>query len=86
MRSQKLGKNTLKVEILNISINGIWLFVHEKEYFLSYDNFPWFKEAKIEEVYNLKLIHNDHLYWPDLDIDLEIDSLENPEKFPLVYK
>ncbi|WP_420886735.1 DUF2442 domain-containing protein [Candidatus Kuenenia stuttgartensis] len=27
-----------------------------------------------------------HLHWPDLDIDLEIDSLENPEKYPLVYK
>jgi len=26
------------------------------------------------------------LYWPELDVDLEIDNLENPEKYPLKSK
>jgi len=32
------------------------------------------------------LLHGFHLYWPDLDVDLEIDNLENPEKYPLKDK
>jgi len=30
--------------------------------------------------------HPGHLYWPQLDVDLAIESLEAPEKFPLVAK
>lgn len=26
----------------------------------------------------------DFLYWPDLDIDLTVESIEHPEKFPLI--
>jgi hypothetical protein len=26
----------------------------------------------------------EHLYWPDLDIDLSVESIEHPERFPLV--
>jgi hypothetical protein len=24
-----------------------------------------------------------HLYWPDLDVDLSLDSIEHPERYPL---
>jgi hypothetical protein len=24
------------------------------------------------------------LYWPDLDIDLAVDSIQHPERYPLV--
>jgi len=27
-----------------------------------------------------------HLYWPDLDIDLAVDSIRDPAKFPLIAK
>ena len=27
-----------------------------------------------------------HLYWPDLDIDLAVESIDHPEQFPLVSK
>ncbi|MBL7074960.1 DUF2442 domain-containing protein [candidate division KSB1 bacterium] len=86
MKLQKLGKNISDVEIQNISIYGIWLYVNGKEYFLSYKEYPWFKDAKVTEIYNLELLHDVHLYWPDLDVDLELESLENPEKYPLVYE
>jgi hypothetical protein len=26
------------------------------------------------------------LYWPDLDVDLHIDSIEDPERYPVVSK
>ncbi len=49
-----------------ISQFGIWIYVGDTEYFLSYDDFPWFKTARVSEIMNLKLVHEDHLEWPDL--------------------
>jgi len=28
--------------------------------------------------------HPHHLYWPDLDIALAVESIDHPERFPLV--
>ncbi len=85
MKSQKLGKSISEVEVQNISTQGIWLYLKEKEYFLSYKDYPWFKDAKVSEIHNVVLLHDVHLHWPDLDIDLELASIEQPEKYPLIY-
>ena len=85
MKSQKHGINT-SVEVLNISVNGIWIYAKEKEYFLSYGDFPWFKDAKISDIQKAKLIHGKHIYWDRLDVDLDIMSLESPKQFPLKYR
>jgi hypothetical protein len=34
---------------------------------------------------NVQLLHGDHLVWSDLDVDLDLDSLQSPESFPLIY-
>ena len=86
MKSSKPGKSISDVEIQNISRIGIWLFVNGREYFLSYDEYPWFKDAKISEICNVTLHHGIHLHWSDLDVDLELESLDHPEKYPLIYK
>jgi len=86
MRSKIAGKSTSKVEVLNISNHGFWLFLKGREYFLSFEDFPWFKDAKLSSILNVKLLQPYHLYWPDLDVDLEIESIESPEKYPLIYK
>ena len=80
MRSSALEKSASPAEVQDISRNGIWLFVQGKEYFLAYADHPWFKEAKLAEIHNLKLLHGTHLYWPDLDVDLELESLQQPER------
>ena len=85
MRSSDLGKNTSNVEVQNISPFGIWIWVLGKEYFLSYEKFPWFKEAKISDIQTVKLQHRSSLHWPALDVDLAIESLSAPEKYPLFY-
>ena len=86
MKSLTLGKSTLKTEVVNISAHGIWLYVNDKEYFLPYEDFPWFRNAKVIEIHNVKFSHNHHLHWPDLDVDLELDSLRNLEQYPLIYR
>ncbi|MEK7868315.1 MAG: DUF2442 domain-containing protein [Candidatus Omnitrophota bacterium] len=82
MKLLKNGKNTL-VSVENLTPFGIWIFVQGKEYFLNYQDFPYFKDQPIKFIQNIKLLHDFHLHWPDLDIDLEIDNLDNPEKYPL---
>ena len=86
MKSQTLGKTTSKAEVQGITSQGIWLFVEDREYFLAYQNFPWFQEARVKEICHLEFSAPHHLYWPDLDVDLELESLEHPERYPLSYK
>jgi hypothetical protein len=54
--------------------------------FVGFDQFPWFKNATIGKLLNVKLPHPGHLYWPDLDIDLAIESIEQPDRYPLVSR
>ena len=81
----KLGKNTLKAEVSHISSYGVWLLVFNKEYFLPYSEFPWFKKAKTSKVRDVVMLNDRHLYWPQLDVDLELESLRNRKKYPLIY-
>ena len=70
--------------VSEISQVGIWLTLEEKELFLSFDNFPWFKNASVSAIQNVNLLNANHLYWPELDIDLAVESIEYPDRFPLV--
>lgn len=85
MKLLKNGKN-ISVSIENITPFGIWMLVKDKEYFLKYSEYPYFENQTIKSLQNVKLLHEFHLHWPDLDVDLEIDNLENPEKYPLKSK
>jgi hypothetical protein len=85
MKLLKSGKH-ISVSVENVTGFGIWLFVKGKEYFLDYDTYPYFQNKTIADIKNVRLLHGFHLYWPNLDVDLEIDNLENPEKYPLKSK
>jgi len=84
MTSLGLGKDISPLEITNISRHGIWLILHDKEFYLPYEKYPWFRNARISEIIDVELLHGFHLYWPELDVDLEIASLEDPSQFPLI--
>ncbi|HZX14498.1 MAG TPA: DUF2442 domain-containing protein [Thermodesulfobacteriota bacterium] len=86
MKSKKLGKNTSNVDVINVSKHGFWMLVNGKEYFLPFKDFPWFREATISQLTNVRLVHPHHLYWSDLDVDLELESIEKPEVYPLIAK
>ena len=83
MKSDAGGKNTLEAEVTQIDKHGIWLLIGEKESFLPFKNFPRFKDASVGTIHNVELLNNNHLYWPDLDIDLAVESMEHPEQMPL---
>lgn len=81
--SSALGKFVPAVEVSHISGNGVWLLARDKELFMSFDDFPWFKDAPVGKILNVEEQHSDHFYWPDLDIDLTTEIIEHPERFPL---
>ena len=60
MKSLKNRKNTLKPEIINISEHGFLILINDKEYFLPFIKYPWFKDAKISSITNVELFHNHH--------------------------
>lgn len=82
MKSTRRGKR-ISVSVENITPLGIWLLVKNREYFLSYREYPYFRNQTLVSIQKVQLLHGYHLYWPELDVDLEIDNLENPEKYPL---
>jgi len=86
MRSARLGKSTSAVEVTNISRHGFWLLLDGRELFVSFRDFPWFKEVPVGDLLNVVLPHAHHLYWPDLDVDLAVESIEHPDRFPLLSK
>jgi hypothetical protein len=82
--SATLGSSTSGPEVTHISPHGIWLLVEDRELFLPFEQFPWFRKASVDAIQNVEQPHARHLYWPRLDVDLAIDSIENPEHYPLV--
>ena len=86
MNSESPGKTASEVEVTNISIHGIWLLVGERELSLPYEGFPWFKEVPIGNILQVEQPTPGHFYWPELDVDLSMESIELPEGFPLKAK
>jgi hypothetical protein len=74
------------VEVLGITPHALWLMVGGRELMLDFERFPWFARASIEDICDLTMLHGHHLWWPRLDIDLHVDSIEHPERFPLVSR
>lgn len=85
MKYENTGTNTSEVWVVDISPFGIWLNIKGKEYFLPYSEFPWFEHARVKDIFYVRLEGNNHIRWPSLDVDLSLESIENPSLFPMVY-
>jgi Protein of unknown function (DUF2442) len=73
-------------EVTHISSHGVWLLLGEEELFPAYSDFPWFREAPIGKVLEVERPGVDHLYWPALDIDLSVESIRHPDRYPLLSR
>jgi hypothetical protein len=80
------GTATSEVEVTNISQHGFWLLLDDRELFLAFDEYPWFRRAAVEQILRLERPQADHLRWPELDIDLSVEAIEHPERYPLKSK
>ena len=86
MKSSRRGTSTSNPEVTNISEHGFWIFVRDEEYFVPFEQFPWFKDANVNQIINVELWHGSHLYWPNLDVDLSLNIIEHPERYRLKAK
>lgn len=86
MNYETIGIRTSDVEVTDVSPFGIWLLLRGKEYFLSFKDFPWFQDAPVKDVFHAQMESENHLRWPDLDIDLTVESIQDPGTYPLVYE
>lgn len=86
MSSNPLGTDTSGIEVTNVSPHGFWILVGGRELFLPFDQFPWFRAASIEVLCQVEQPRPGHLHWPALDVDLTLDMIEHPERYPKVSK
>jgi hypothetical protein len=84
-KSEMIGTITSNVEISYISQLGVWILINEKEYYMPFIEFPWFRHASPEHIHNVKEVSPNHYYWEDLDVDLNLDIIINPKAYPLQY-
>ena len=80
------GASTSGVEVTHVSQHGFWLLLKDEELLVPFSEFPWFKDITIDQLSKVELPSENHLYWPQLDIDICVDSIRNPKAFPLVSK
>ncbi|WP_353853364.1 DUF2442 domain-containing protein [Accumulibacter sp.] len=69
-----------------MSQHGLWILLREQELFLPYSEFPWFRNAVVGQIFEVQLPSPDHTYWPELDLDLAVESIRHTERFPLVSR
>jgi hypothetical protein len=80
------GTSTLDVEVTNVSPHGFWLLLGDEELFVPFEAFPWFADAPLSGLMNVLRPRSGHLRWPDLDVDLDVESIRDPQRFPLVAR
>ena len=80
------GTITSAVEVTNVSTHGFWVVLQGEELLLPFVDFPWFKQATIEQITAVEWPTPNHLYWPLLDVDLSVESIRDPQAFPRISK
>lgn len=80
------GITTSAPEVTHVSNHGFWLLLGNEELLVPFAEFPWFQQATIAQLTDVEWPSANHLYWPQLDIDLSVESIRNPSAFPLRAK
>ena len=80
------GTSTLPVEISHVSQHRLRILLDAEELFLPFEQFPWFRNATIDQICSVARPTADHLYWDQLGIDLSVQSIRNPAEFPLIAR
>jgi hypothetical protein len=86
MTSFRPGESTFQAEVTSITAVGFWLLTGDREYFVPFDDYPGFRQATVAQIVNVEQPSHGQLYWADLDIDIELAGLDEPERFPLQFR
>ncbi len=83
-RGDVISLSEFPPEITHISQHGFWLLLENEELYLPFTAFPWFRDAAVGKIMCVEHPSPKHLYWPELHIDLNVDSIRHPERYPLL--
>lgn len=86
MDASTVGKHTSGAEVSKVSADGFWLRLGDEQLFVPFASFPWFEGATPAQIRNVQRPSDRHLYLPDLDVDLAVESIRDPGAFPLVSR
>ncbi len=84
--TSKSNISSTSVDVLMINEKGVMISVQGQDYFLSFNRVPWMRDATINEVLDVQMSGKNAIEWPKLDIDLEVESLKHPERYPLLIR
>ena len=79
------GKHIAAPTIAELTEAGFWLVLDDRRIFVDFREFPWFRGRLREELESIERPFPDELRWPELDVDLAVDSLLHPERYPLRF-
>ncbi len=80
------GPDTSVAEVTHVSPHGFWLLLGGEELAVPFSEFPWFRDATIAQLTDVAWPTPEHLYWPQLDVDLSVTSIRDPGAFPLIAR
>lgn len=86
MSSGQPGSYISPNEVTNIEPLGFWILIEGKEFFVPFEDYPIFKQATVQQLVNMEVTSPTQLHWPDLDADIELEALETPDHYPLMWK
>lgn len=81
-----MGDGTQGAQVISIIEDGFTVVVEGRELFVAFDHFPWFRHARVSDLFQVELAAPGHLRWPTIDADVHVRSIEHPEEFPLVSR
>lgn len=74
MKSNIRCQDVAGIEVMNITKYGLWLLTSNSELFISFQGFPQFLDASVSKIMKVEQPNHNLLHWPDLGIDLAIQS------------
>jgi len=86
MSSEQPGIDISHSEITSIGSTGFWLLLDDREYFVPFADYPAFRQATVEQILSVQQLSPTQFHWPSLDVDIEVDALERPEQYPLLWR
>lgn len=86
MKYSKHGNGILAPKVSALSVTGFVLSVDGTDFAVQYDEFPFFRGAATRDLRRVTRPSEQHLRWAALDVDLELDSLRHPAKYPMVER
>lgn len=85
MNSRRRGIYGTRIGVAEDREDGFWIVLPDQCAFIDYEQFPWFREMTRAQRETGVMWSEDWLRWDEFDLDIGVDSIHHPEKYPLRF-